>query len=473
MVFFNSDKSRYIFFFGVLLNVLISLHIAQNFPSVAVEQTNLDTSYIEAGKNLFQHGVFSLGELNENGELKSTAYRPPIYGVISGFFSYLAGNEYSVTVEYLRWFNVLSNVILLYMTYRIGLFYGENVARIALILSVISLSSINFANNYHTSDSFFAMLLSFMVWSFIKFFRVKELKFLLWASLFLGLASLTRAAGYFLWLPLLILILVYGLQAFHWKKAVAYALLFMLIQAICIGGWQVRNHYTVGSSEFATMAGQHMLIWNAAYLRAYQNGTTFHEERQKLREQYANPCIENAQNEGDASICQKKIGFEIIFDSPLDYVVTQFRSLPRQFLFSPMPFYLLPNDQIREEIEEGPLVENFFNSAHHLNLSGTFKNYLVLLQNYPFFSIMLVLIAVIPPFIFVVSFLGVYAMLRQKFYVETVLMILFVTYFLAVITPTVMLRFRTSVMFVLTVGAAFALVWIYQWVKNNQKVEMS
>lgn len=75
-------------------------------------------------------------------------------------------------------------------------------------------------------------------------------------GLFLALATLIRPASYFLFFFIFVGLILYGIiHQFSWKKTLITLLVFSLPNLLLVGGWQLRNHFTLGTYQYSKIAG--------------------------------------------------------------------------------------------------------------------------------------------------------------------------------------------------------------------------
>jgi 4-amino-4-deoxy-L-arabinose transferase-like glycosyltransferase len=99
-----------------------------------------------------------------------------------------------------------------------------------------------------------------------------------------ALATLIRPTTYYLPLVIIVLLMV-NMRRSGLRKAVTATAVFLLPVIVLIGGWQLRNHYEVGSWRYSGIEGINMYGDRAAYVLAYHEGINYRAAGRKLDRQ--------------------------------------------------------------------------------------------------------------------------------------------------------------------------------------------
>jgi hypothetical protein len=246
---------------------------------------------------------------------------------------------------------VMLNIGIVYIVYRIGSLINYYVGCIASFLTVLDFSAFFWANDYYVPDTLLGFFMALFIYFLMKFIiHEKSYKNIIYCSIFLGIASLTKSIMYMCWIPISIFIFVFLLRTTqnNLKKNVGLVAAFLIIQLFLIGGYKLKNYITTGYSAFSSQTGDVMLFWNASYLKAYQNGTSWYEAKRGFADEYRTDETNNM-HEAERSLFFTNIAKEIILSSPLDYAIVVLKRTPKLFLGSPPPDYFFSKES-RENI---------------------------------------------------------------------------------------------------------------------------
>lgn len=358
-------KAHYLIFFVLVTStVFLYLHVMQNFPDFALDN---DRSYIVIAEHIYTDGAFSLGNRDQQGDLILTGWRTPLAPYLAAMIFHLVG-DVTLGEEVLKAIFIILNIGTIFVVFQIGKMFHYAIGCFAVVIAMFDVSAFVWANNYQMPDTLFAFFIVLFLYYFIKLLNTENPfvnRKIFLCSLFLGFASLTKPASYYLWGPLFFFLVAFLFRKknIQGKKILFSLLLFLSIQLLCIGGWMVRNYHVTGSYEFSTMGGQHMLFWNAAYLKAYQEGIPFSDAKMALKGEYLPLAPES---EGQKSKYFGDVGRKIIFASPFDYGMTILTRIPKLLLGSPPPDYLFSKEartKILAARTSGDNPVKFFSSA--------------------------------------------------------------------------------------------------------------
>jgi 4-amino-4-deoxy-L-arabinose transferase-like glycosyltransferase len=220
------------------------------------------------------------------------------------------------------------------------------------------------SNNFK-ADMIYAFLFTLSIYFLVKFIKIKQSKKnIILASLFLGLAVLTKAGLYMLF-PLIagfLLVFLLFVKKESFVKCFYYVSLFVVIQLVFVMGWQMRNIHATGVMAFSSHVGRIALFTkHVPLVLAHQDGISVEEARKRLREKYATEDIMKLDRAGrDAYF--KNVAFKIILGSPLDSAFVYLRGSPQLFLGTTPPDFLFTK-QKREELFETLQVKLY--DIHH------------------------------------------------------------------------------------------------------------
>jgi 4-amino-4-deoxy-L-arabinose transferase-like glycosyltransferase len=115
-------------------------------------------------------------------------------------------------------------------------------------------------------------------------------------------ATMTRPTFWFYPIVLLALLAV-RFRGLRWRLLLVRLLAFALPVALVVGGWQLRNHSTVGSWDVSGIADINLYCYNAAEVEARATGISYDDARRRL----GCPALLSAPN--PEGICTRSFGY--------------------------------------------------------------------------------------------------------------------------------------------------------------------
>jgi hypothetical protein len=308
------------------------------------------------------------------------------------------------------------------------------------------------------------------------------------ASLFLGLAVLTKAGLFILFYPiagfLLVFLLIVKKESFF--ISLYYVSLFVVIQLVFIMGWQMRNYHATGTADVSSRIGTIILLQNQVpFLIAHQESISREEARKRVRKKYATEDIMKL----DAPARNKyfkNVAYKIILSSPLDYAVVVLKNSGALFLGTSPPDFLF-SKQKREELYEQlqiklEYVYEYENTDSLPTLSKRVPKYMGAFSSYPLikklwnsnhysFIFLWSLIKAHILLIYLMAFIGIVLMLKDKSDRWVLMLtILVIAYCVAVsgVGP-VGSRLRVVFMPILYFLSSYGLVWVGEALQKYKK----
>ncbi len=326
----------------VLLTILVKLALFFIFykgwaSQITWEDTN---SYLIPAKTLLNTGHF----LNANHI--PMFFRTPGYPIFIAFVFFLLGPGLSKIIV----FQIVLSAVPIISAYVIGLKLGNR--KLGLVAAV--LISVNYLLLSYTftvmSDMLFVVFLSLMLMFgvFILSARRPQYSHSFLMGLFMALVTLTRPVSYFLIIPILIGVVLFGLsKGFPKKSIMLMVLLIALPSVVLVGGWQLRNKHVVGTFQYAQVMGNEGIY--RYFPKNYELYAKAHDRNQKKNSKLSIGMLQN---------------IEIVFSHPfltLNYfkqgLSTNFFMLDPQFLQN----FLFPDKPL---LPLSRVVRNFFKYIH-------------------------------------------------------------------------------------------------------------
>ena len=134
------------------------------------------------------------------------------------------------------------------------------------------------------SETLFACALMLAVWCAVGVLRGGSL----WWSLFFGLglaaATLIRPIAYYLFVPAMSGLALYGRTGlgWTWRKSATAGLLVLLPWCVLVEGWRVRNYVATGSAAFSHIQAYNLLWYRGGGIVAVRDGVSFEEARARI-----------------------------------------------------------------------------------------------------------------------------------------------------------------------------------------------
>jgi len=468
-----------IFVSAIVINVYLYVHILNNFPHLL---NDFESPYIRIAENLYVHGEYSFCDSEDC--VPDTSVLP--VGTLIGYLAFLICGVGNTALEVIRVILMLSNFGIIILAYYIGKIFNYKVGCVAAFLAASDVNMFCWGNNFKP-DMVYAFFFTMAIYFLAKFIKIKQSKkSIILASLFLGLAVLTKGGLYMIF-PLIagfLLLFLLFVKKESFIKCFYYVGLFVAIQLVIITGWQVRNYhatgvYTFASGKFGTLT---LFKDHIPRLIAYQEGISKKEAEKRVRKKYATEDIMKL----DVSARNKyflNVAARIILSSPLDYAVVLLKSfktghgplflgtIPPDFLYSKKgredlfetmqvklytEYYQynyggttsLPTLSKREPVYMGPLsslplLKKLWNRNHYsyILLWSTIKAHILL--------------------IYLTAVIGFLLILKGKSgRWVLILMVLIIAYYIALLGPVAVSRHRAILMPIFYLLSSYGLIWL-------------
>lgn len=326
-----TESDRTLILFGALLllyltfQVFCTINVLGYFP----DGFGTENFYHPIALNLLQFGEYALGEYPD---LRPSTFRPPLYSlVLAGLYGLFGPSEVVGIV-----FNNLLLAALMIMVFLLGRRIHGVVGLIAVVL--LMLDPVGLAqSNRNQSDLLFAALITLsllLAWNVL--LRPLKYRWVALAALALSLATFTRAAGMYLWIPLVI-----SLVWAHWRKEsvtrlVAAVVLVAAIHAAFTLPWMMRNNAIVGSFDFAGMKGWHLVSFLAPLVIAKRDGIEPQQAKQKIWDDIrADPRRPADDDVGAQQDYLSALGSKLVFENWPHLLLVLPDNVPKLFLSYP------------------------------------------------------------------------------------------------------------------------------------------
>jgi 4-amino-4-deoxy-L-arabinose transferase-like glycosyltransferase len=420
-----------------------------------------ESYYQDTAINLITFKSYSQGDPPVN-----TAYRPPLYPFT------LAG-VYTIFGKYPQLAIILNNlfiIISLFTTYLIGKKISPSIGLISAIL--FALDPVIFVNaNRISAGSQYCMLISLFVFITINNFdRNITLKNSILSSLILGLATFTRALTLYISIPISIGIFIvqkYLIKNLNVKKTIYCILIFILIQILIIGSWMVRNYQQTDNFTYASMTSTHLGGYFIPLIISEKKNISYEEAQKEFKDIIEKDNYSNVSDNKKHNIVTSR-SIEIIQDNPINTIKVMLKQSPVVFLNYPQTSAsIFLND-------EKTLKLNTFLVDYHLSKSSKMDvtGYINYIKHYAENNLIFPLIhaIVFKSYLILMMLIGITGSIlllinkthRPKAIFLTIMMI----YIIVICSTWPTARLRLTLLPINSVFAAFALTYIYNYLKK-------
>jgi 4-amino-4-deoxy-L-arabinose transferase-like glycosyltransferase len=233
--------------------------------------------YHELAINLLQSGRF--GVPTEHGGWTPEIGRTPGYPAFVAACYVVLGRVPTATMLV----HVLISTLTVALACRLGRLWGDT--RTGLLVAAlvsIEVGSIIYASQLMTEAVFSCLFLGGVV-ALSMMIRKERWQYGLLSGLLLGLGALVRPVLFYfgVWAGVLSLLLYPRGIMRRWRAALSVVLVF----AVVITPWMLRNYAITGRAELSTIQAKNLVFYNVVQLRAFQQGISYQEARASLEEE--------------------------------------------------------------------------------------------------------------------------------------------------------------------------------------------
>ena len=476
-----------IFVFAIIINVYLYVHIINNFPHLL---SSFESPYLSISENLYEHGEYSQSYSEDRVPDASVLPVAPIIG----YFVYSVFGVGLTALEVLRIILMLSNFGIIIVAYYIGKIFNYKIGCVAAFLAAADVSMFCWSNNFKP-DMLYAFLFTLSVYFLVKFVKLKQSKKnIILASLFLGLAVLTKSGLYILFYPIsgFLLAFLLFIKKKSFIKSFYYVGLFVVIQLVFIMGWQVRNYQATGVMDYSSKVGEMLLFKkHIPYVIAYQEGISNQEARERMRKKYDTEDIMKL-DAAARSEYFKKVAFSIVLRSPLVYAIVIAKTSPQLFLGTTPPDFLYTKQKREDlfEILQVELYDYYDHNSPNLPMltkrvpayTGPFSSSHLLKKlwdsNHYSYIFLWSIIKAHVLLIYLMTIIGCFLILRDKSdRWVLVLMVLIIIFYVPVLGPETASRHRAILMPIFYFLSSYGLIWLgkvlQQFIKRRNLNEES
>ena len=202
-------------------------------------------SYIEPGINLVEKGVFAT--FNAKGEIEYEINRTPGYPLFIVFLNRVL----KLSLDFVIVVQILLITLAGYFVYKAAYELDKNIALLATFIFLFDLPT-TISTLLLLSGALYTVFMAFFMYLFLKYLRERRIGLLISSTLILIIATYIRPVSYYLGICLAGGI-IYFLFRINLKKAIAHALILLLVFYSLVGVWQYRNYLRSGNADFTTI----------------------------------------------------------------------------------------------------------------------------------------------------------------------------------------------------------------------------
>ncbi len=255
------DRSRIIFVIALVAKLTVFALVIWRFGA-AVSYTDTDArQYLTAGLNFFQHGVFSA---SSTAPFVPIMFRTPLYSIVLAILHGISAHWWPVFVWLLQ--DGVMALVAVFMYRELNNYTNERRAFYAtLFFAVEPYGLLN--GNIATPESLFTACIIVASFLFLRYYRLRNVKTLIWSAIFLSLAILIKPIAQFL--PLLTLA---GIAMFIRPRrlSIKHGLIFVSVCLLVLAPWLTRNLITFNRLDISSLPSYNLYFYNAAAVVAAQ-----------------------------------------------------------------------------------------------------------------------------------------------------------------------------------------------------------
>jgi len=227
-----------------LIKFFLFLFLIIHAPQSRFQNDSRD--YLETAKILSSQGAFARAD--NDGSLKYELLRTPGYPL---FLAILQG-WMKLPINGVIFIQLLLTLFTALIVYKAA---GRIDPKIALLSAIIILydPSISIFSLIILTETLFLFLLALFMLVFVSYLKNNKIYLLVPAALLLVMATYTRPVSYYLGIAITVFIVYANLRLKNIKKAIAHALIFLVVVYSLFGIWESRNYRLTGQRTFSNV----------------------------------------------------------------------------------------------------------------------------------------------------------------------------------------------------------------------------
>jgi hypothetical protein len=270
------------------------------------------------------HGL-ALCMLESNGFCLHTNRTPGYPAFIAAVYALFGAQPWIVLLMH-----VLVDALTIALTYALGVaFFSPVVAGVAAVLLAFDPTSL-FTSSSLITDSLFTLLFLASVALFLRAIASARLGWGLAAGVALGLAAWVRPSAQYV--PILLVAAALCRFGWPWPRRLALGVVTVLAFVLTISPWLLRNHQQFGAVGLATVKGETLLNWQAAFFIAWRDHKPVQQVRKELAAQARDAGWVDGGNPFENAAIQEKVALRHIQAQPLPYAAAMLRGMGFMYL---------------------------------------------------------------------------------------------------------------------------------------------
>lgn len=250
--------------FGIFLRVLILKHYNFNDANLFADQLK----YWKLSNLLLQEKFFD----KSFGSLRMPLY--PLFlslarSIVDSFFFIIA-------------VQIVIGFFNLFIIYKIAKILDISKFFLLIFFCFANINFIN-ASMFILTEAIFLTFYLLYLYYFIKFYKKNkfQIKYLIYSSLFLGLASLTRPiAAYYVYASILIIFISSG----NIRDKIKFFLIFYFVFSITLLPWKSRNYVIYNNFSLSTSVADNLIGYYLPYITSNNENISLKDAREKIND---------------------------------------------------------------------------------------------------------------------------------------------------------------------------------------------
>jgi len=450
--FFSLKNSKTFFFNIILLNILIRFIFL-----ICIDENILNFS--DQTKYISMSDAFLNKTYDSSGH---AIMRVPGYPFFVFLLRYLFDNLIFVII-----FQNLIGIFTLFLSYNLFKLISKKYSLHLTFLFSINLNVILYQNLILT-EAIFITFFIILIYFFLKLIKKKNIKNLIFFSLFVGITSLIRPQLYYIY-PFIFLLIFVVLETSIYKKF-GYFLIFFLISKSFILVWEYRNYKTYDSSFFVIAKEINLTGYYLPLFDQYEKKMNFIEAKKERIKDWNHYLEKNLSNE--TKNLEDKISKLLIKDKLAEkYFFTQLKDYKITTIFQGIfvgTLKTLISPSFVEVSYWFKLKKVSFSSTDGVSFVDQLINYLFELKNTNTVYLFLLIMSLIITFLLKITQLIGFIVFFKNKPKSSMLFLIFIIFFLVLLGPIGAPRYRVPFEIFLTVYLLVGIKFLYYL--NKKKI---
>jgi len=229
---------------AILIKIFLFVFLVLHAPQGRFQNDSAD--YIESAGILSAQGTFA--RAGADGALRYDLHRAPGYA----FFLFILMGLMKLPLNAVVFIQILLALLAAGITYKAAAWIDPKIAFLSMVI-VLYDPPVSIFSLIILSELLAFFLLACFMFFFVWYLREKRVYQVMAAALLLTLATYVRPTSYYLGAVLAVFILYANIRAGIFKKAIAHALVFLVVVYSLFSIWEFRNYRLTSSKVFASV----------------------------------------------------------------------------------------------------------------------------------------------------------------------------------------------------------------------------